>query len=108
MQLEFQCQKCEESFSMDVSDIQSDPVVRCPGCVTRAPDEQVEAVVSGLEEVFAALRLLPRNFTSTGEVNSEEMPRLHEEARAVDQKPGLVEARDSGDEREEDEADEVA
>ena len=57
MQLEFQCQKCEESFSMDVSDIQGDPVLRCPGCGTRAPDEQVEAVVSGLEELFAALEI---------------------------------------------------
>jgi hypothetical protein len=28
MQLEFQCQKCEESFSMEVTDIQSDPVLR--------------------------------------------------------------------------------
>src|SRR6266851_1362144 len=51
MQLEFQCQKCEESFSLDVSDMQSDPVLRCPGCGTRAPDEQMEAVVAGLEEL---------------------------------------------------------
>src|SRR5438067_1064249 len=68
MQLEFQCQKCEESFSMDVSDIQGDPVLRCPGCGTRAPDEQVEAIVSGLEELFAALAPLRRKFTASVEV----------------------------------------
>ena len=72
MQLEFQCQKCEESFSMDVSDIQGDPVLRCPGCGTRAPDEQVEAIVSGLEELFAALAPLRRKFTASVEVNSED------------------------------------
>src|SRR5438876_6587576 len=95
MQLEFQCQKCEESFSMDVSDIQGDPVLRCPGCGTRAPDEQVEAVVSGLEELFAALAPLRRKFTASVEGNSEEMPRPSEEARAVSGKAEILDEKDS-------------
>src|SRR2546430_7784474 len=98
MQLEFQCQKCEESFSMDVSDIQSDPVVRCPGCGTRAPDEQVEAVVSGLEELFAALAPLRRKFTASVEVNSEDMPPPYDEAPAVSRKAALLDEEDSEDE----------
>src|ERR1700704_1481715 len=110
MQLEFQCQKCEESFSMDVSDIQSDPVVRCPGCGTRAPDEQVEAVVSGLEELFAALAPLRRKFTTSIEVNSEDMPPPYDEAPAVSVKAAaLLDEEDSEDEdSEEDEEEEVA
>ncbi|HYY52192.1 MAG TPA: hypothetical protein VE755_04925 [Myxococcales bacterium] len=109
MQLEFQCQKCEESFSMDVSDIQSDPVLRCPGCGTRAPDEQVEAVVSGLEEVFAALAPLRRKFTASVEVNSEDMPPPYDEAPAVSRKAALLDEEDSEDEEgDEDEEEEVA
>ena len=101
MQLEFQCQKCEESFSMDVSDIQGDPVLRCPGCGTRAPDEQVEAIVSGLEELFAALAPLRRKFTASVEVNSEDMPPPFDETPAVAAKAALLDEEDSEDEDEE-------
>ncbi|MGZ6124524.1 MAG: hypothetical protein ACXWLR_06165 [Myxococcales bacterium] len=108
MQLEFQCQKCEESFSLDVSDIQTDPVLRCPGCGTRAPDEQVEAVVSGLEELFAALAPLRRKFSTSVEVNSEDMPPPYDETPAVSRKAALLDEEDSEDEGEEDEEEEVA
>jgi len=110
MQLEFQCQKCEESFSLDVSDVQSDPVLRCPGCGTRAPDEQVEAVVTGLEELFAALAPLRRKFTTAVEVNSEDMPPPYDETPAVSAKAAaLLDEEDSEDEDgDEDEEEEVA
>jgi DNA-directed RNA polymerase subunit RPC12/RpoP len=109
MQLEFQCQKCEESFSLDVSDVQSDPVLRCPGCGTRAPDEQVEAVVTALEEMFAALAPLRRKFTTSVEVNSEDMPPPYDETPAVTRKAALLDEEDSEDEEgDEDEEEEVA
>ena len=109
MQLEFQCQKCEESFSMDVVDIQSDPVLRCPGCGTRAPDEQVEAVVAGLEELFAALASLRRKFSTSVEVNSEDMPPPYDEEPAVTGKAALLDEEDSeDDDSDEDEEEEVA
>ncbi|TMA27750.1 MAG: hypothetical protein E6J78_08745 [Deltaproteobacteria bacterium] len=103
MQLEFQCQKCEESFSLDVSDVQTDPTLRCPGCGTRAPEEQVEAVVGALEEVFAALAPLRRKFTASVEVNSEDMPPPYDETPAVSRKAALLDEEDSEDEDEEDE-----
>jgi DNA-directed RNA polymerase subunit RPC12/RpoP len=106
MQLEFQCQKCEESFSMDVSDLQSDPVLRCPGCGTRAPDEQVEALVAGLEEMFAAVAPLRRKFSTSVEVNSEDMPPPYDEEPAVARKAALLDEEDSEDD--EDEEEEVA
>ena len=110
MQLEFQCQKCEESFSLDVSDVQTDPVLRCPGCGTRAPDEQVEAVVGALEELFAAVAPLRRKFTTSVEVNSEDMPPPYDEAPAVSAKAAaLLDEEDSeDDEGDEDEEEEVA
>ena len=108
MQLEFQCQKCEESFSLDVSDVQSDPILRCPGCGTRAPDEQVEAVVASLEEMFAALAPLRRKFTTAVEVNSEDMPPPYDEMPVVAAKAALLDEEDSEDEDEEDEEEEVA
>jgi DNA-directed RNA polymerase subunit RPC12/RpoP len=108
MQLEFQCQKCEESFSMDVSDVQSDPVLRCPGCGTRAPDEQVEAVVAGLEEVFAALAPLRRKFSTSVEVNSEDMPPPYDEEPAIARKPALLDEEASEDEDEDVDEEKVA
>src|SRR5258708_38328371 len=106
MQLDFQCQKCEESFSLDVSDVQTDPMLRCPGCGTRAPDEQVEAGVAGLEELFAALAPLRRKFSTSVEVNSEDMPPPYDEEPAGVRKTPLLDREgsqgdDTGEEGEE-------
>ena len=106
MQLEFQCQKCEESFSLDVSDLQAEPTVRCPGCGVRAAEEQVEAVVGGLEELFAALAPLRRKFTCAVEVNSEDMPPPYDETPAITKKAALLDEEASEDEDEELEEDE--
>ena len=109
MQLEFQCQKCEESFSLDVSDVQSDPVLRCPGCGTRAPDEQVETIVGALEELFAALAPLRRKFSCSVEVNSEDMPPPYDETPAVSaKKAALLDEEESEDEDEELDEEEAA
>ena len=109
MQLEFQCQKCEESFSLDVADVQSDPVLRCPGCGTRAPDEQVETIVGALEELFAGLAPLRRKFTCSVEVDSEDMPPPYDEAPAVSaKKAALLDEEDSEDEDEELDEEEAA
>jgi DNA-directed RNA polymerase subunit RPC12/RpoP len=107
MQLEFQCQKCEESFSLDVSDLQSDPTLRCPGCGTRAPEEQVETVIGALEEVFAAVAPLRRKFSTSVEVNSEDLPPPYDEVPAVSPKAALLDEEDSEDEEDE-EDEEVA
>ena len=101
MQLDLQCQKCEESFSLDVSDLQSDPVLRCAGCGARAPEEQVEAVIAALEDLFGSLAPLRRKFTCTVEVNSEDMPPPYDEAAAVARKAALLDEEDSEDEDEE-------
>jgi DNA-directed RNA polymerase subunit RPC12/RpoP len=107
MQLDFQCQKCEESFSLDVSDFQTDPMLRCPGCGTRAAEEQVEAVVAGLEELFAALAPLRRKFSTSVEVNSEDMPPPYDETPAVSPKAAaLLDEEDSEGEEEGKEDDE--
>ena len=74
MALELQCQKCEESFSMDVSDLSAEPELRCPGCGARAPEEQVETLVAALEEAISALAGLRRKFSATIELDSEDLP----------------------------------
>ena len=83
MQLELQCQKCEESFSLEVTDVQSEPNLRCPGCGAKAPEEQVELLVSALEELFAAVAPLRRKFTVAVEINSEDLPPPYDEAPIV-------------------------
>lgn len=93
---------------MDVADVQTEPVLRCPGCGTRAPDEQVEAVVAGLEELFAALAPLRRKFTTAVEVNSEDMPPPYDETPAVSRKAALLDEEDSEDEDAEEEEEEEA
>ncbi len=100
MQLELQCQKCEESFSADVSDLSSDPTLRCPSCGAHAPGDQVEALVGAMEDLFAAVTPLRRRFTLSVEVNSEELPPPYDEAPAVARKAVLLDEEENEDESE--------
>ena len=100
MQSEFQCQKCEESFAVDVSDLSSDPTLRCPSCGAHAPGEQVEALVGALEDLFAAITPLRRKFTMSVEIDSEELPPQYDEAPAVARKAALLDEEESEDEDE--------
>jgi hypothetical protein len=107
MQIDFQCMKCEESFSLDLSNLSNDPaLLRCPGCGTRASDDQVEAVVSALEELFAAVAPLRRKFTSVVEVNSEDLPPPYDEQPVLGKAPALLDEEDSEDGSEEEELEE--
>ena len=104
MQIDFQCQKCEESFSLEVSDLQTDSArLRCPGCGSRATDEQVEVLVAALEELFGAIAGIRRKFTAVVEVNSEDLPPPYDEAPSVARKAALLDEEDSEDGDEEDE-----
>jgi uncharacterized Zn finger protein len=100
MQLDLQCQKCEESFSADVSDLSSDPTLRCPSCGAHAPGEQVEALVGAMEDLFAVISPVRRKFTVAVEINSEELPPPYDEAPAVARKAALLDEEESEDEDE--------
>ena len=100
MQPEFQCQKCEESFGVDISDLSSDPTLRCPSCGAHAPGDQVEALVGALEDLFAVITPLRRKFTMAVEINSEELPPPYDEAPAVARKAALLDEEESEDEDE--------
>src|SRR5439155_25990689 len=101
MQPEFQCQKCEESFGLDISDLGNDPTLRCPSCGAHAPGDQVEGLVGGLEELFASIAPIRRKFTLAVEVNSEELPPPYDEAPTVAHKAALLDEEESEDEEEE-------
>jgi DNA-directed RNA polymerase subunit RPC12/RpoP len=111
MQLEFQCQKCEDSFSLEFSDLGTEPELRCPGCGAHAPEEQVENLLAALEEVFAAMAPLRRKFISSVELDSEDLPPPYDEAPSVARKAPLLDEEESEDEDEEEaeehEADEL-
>jgi len=107
MQLEFQCQKCEDAFSVEIADLSSDPAVRCPSCGAHAPGDQVEALTSALEEVFAAVTPLRRKFALSFEVDSEDLPPPYDEAPAVARKAELLDEEESEDEEEEEDEEEA-
>jgi DNA-directed RNA polymerase subunit RPC12/RpoP len=106
MQLEFQCQKCEEAFSADLSDLSNDPTVRCPSCGAHAAADQIESLVGALEELFGAISPLRRKFTLALDVNSEEMPPPYDEAPTVARKEALLDEEESEDDEEVDEDEE--
>jgi len=108
MQLDLQCQKCEESFAADISDLSNDPNLRCPSCGAHAPGDQVEGLVGGLEELFASIAPIRRKFTLSVEVNSEELPPPYDEAPTVARKAALLDEEESEDEDEESEDEEAA
>lgn len=109
MQIDFQCQKCEESFSLEVSDLSNDAaILRCPGCGTRGVDEQVETLVAALEEVFSAVSAMRRKFSAVVEVDSEDLPPPYDEAPTVVRKAALLDEEDSEDGDEDEDVEEDA
>ena len=107
MQIDFQCVKCEESFSLELSDISTDSaLLKCPGCGARAPDEQVEVLVTGLEELAAAIAGIRRKFTVVTEVNSEELPPPYDEAPMLAKKAALLDEANSDEDEDEEELEE--
>ena len=109
MQLELQCQKCEDSFVAEVSDLQVDAKLRCNGCGAHAPEEQVETLVGALEELFAAVAPLRRKFSINLELDSEDMPPPYDEAPVAAKKAAaLLDEEESEDDDEDDEEEEEA
>ncbi len=109
MQLELQCQKCEDSFVVEVTDLQTEAKLKCAGCGATAPEEQVETLVGALEELFAALAPMRRKFTISVEVESEDMPPPYDEAPVITKKAAaLLDEEESEDEDEEEDDEEEA
>jgi hypothetical protein len=107
MQLELQCQKCDETFEVDPADLSNDPELRCTGCGAKATTDQAEALASALEDLFAAVAALRRKFAITGELDSEELPGDEdEEDEAPRRKVARSEGEDEEDEEDEEEDDE--
>jgi len=106
MQLELQCQKCEESFSLELTELQTEPEIRCPGCSARAATGQVETLIEALDDLFAAVAPLRRKFQLTVEIDSEDLPPPYDEDPASAAKTPIVDADE--DEDEDEDADEDA
>jgi|GEM_PF-1189415 len=108
MQLELQCQKCEETFSLEITELQTEPEIRCPGCSAKAATGQVETLIEALDDLFAAIAPLRRKFQVTVEIDSEDLPPPYdEEPGAAAAKTPIVDAEeedeDDDDEEEEEE-----
>ncbi len=103
MQLDLQCKKCEESFSVELAEVSTEPAIRCPGCGARGPEEQVEIIVGALEELFAALAPMRRKFSIAVELDSEAMPPPYDEVPTVSKKATLIDEEASEDEDDEEE-----
>ncbi len=102
MQLDLNCQKCEESFSLELTELQAEPEIRCPGCNARAATGQIETLIEALDDLFAAVAPLRRKFQVTLEIDSEDLPPPYDEEPSV----GKAKVADPDEEDEdEDEAD---
>jgi hypothetical protein len=98
MKLELQCKKCEESFHLDVVELQGDPEVKCPGCGAKAATSQVEALLESLDDLFASVAPLRRKFTVAIEVDSEDLPPPYDEDVDAPSKSKLLDEDDSDSE----------
>ena len=83
MQLDLNCQKCEESFSLELTELQAEPEIRCPGCNARAATGQIETLIEALDDLFAAVAPLRRKFQMTLEIDSEDLPPPYDEEPSV-------------------------
>jgi DNA-directed RNA polymerase subunit RPC12/RpoP len=107
MQLELQCQKCEETFSLEITELQTEPEIRCPGCSAKAATGQVETLIEALDDLFAAIAPLRRKFQVTVEVDSEDLPPPYdEEPGAATAKAPIVDAEEEDEDDDEEEEEE--
>lgn len=107
MQLEVKCRKCDESFAVDYVELSSAPELACPGCNARATEEQVEALTSALEELFAAVAALRKKFAIEGELDGDDLPPPFDELVGVRRaKAAALEDDEDEDEEDEDEEEE--
>jgi len=97
-----------ETFSLEITELQTEPEIRCPGCSAKAATGQVETLIEALDDLFAAIAPLRRKFQVTVEIDSEDLPPPYdEEPGAAAAKTPIVDAEeedeDDDDEEEEEE-----
>lgn len=104
MTIDFNCQNCDASFELDVSDIlEGDPIV-CPNCSQKTARKQVEELGNALDEFLARVAELRPRFLLSMSVESDDLPPPYdEEGGAEDEEEEEEELEDEEDDESYDE-----
>lgn len=79
MTIDFNCQQCDASFEIDVTDILEGDPVSCPNCGQKAPRKAVEELGNALDELLARVADLRSRFLLSFAVESDDLPPPYDE-----------------------------
>ena len=69
------CQACDESWELEYSQLaEGTRGVRCPGCSKRVPANEVDEIVSSLDELLEQVAALRKRFALSFEVDADDLP----------------------------------
>ena len=106
MTIDFNCQNCDASFELDVTDLlEGEPLV-CPNCSQRVPRKSVEELGNALDELLSRLAELRPRFLLSMSIESDDLPPPYDEeggAEDEEEDEASLEDEEDDDEFEEDE-----
>ena len=81
MTIDFECVSCGADFEVDVAMLMEDATkLQCPNCDAKADPHSVEDLMGELDDIMANMAHLRRKFRFTINIETNDLPSLHEPA----------------------------
>jgi len=74
MTIDFNCQQCDASFEIEVTDILEGTRIACPNCGQKASTKASEELGNALEDLFAKVAELRPKFFLSVTIESDDLP----------------------------------
>lgn len=104
MTIDLNCQQCDASFELDVTDILEGEPLACPNCGQKAPRKSVEELGNALDELLSRVAELRPRFLLAVSIESDDLPPPYdEEGGAEDEEEDENALEDESEEDDEDE-----
>jgi len=108
MTIDLNCQQCDASFELDVTDILEGEPLACPNCGQKAPRKSVEELGNALDELLGRVAELRPRFLVSFSVESDDLPPPYDEESGTEDEEedeGSLEDEDEDDDEDEEEPD---
>lgn len=79
MTIDFNCQECDGSFELDVSDLFEGSRISCPNCSQSVPLKVTEELGAALEDFIAKVAELRPRFYLSVTIESDDLPPPYDE-----------------------------
>ncbi len=79
MTIDMNCQQCDASFELDVTDILEGEPLACPNCGQKAPRKSIEEIGNALDELLSRVAELRPRFLLSFSIESDDLPPPYDE-----------------------------